>query len=286
MNILFDINHPAHVHLFRHSIQILKNQGHKVLITAREKDITISLLKHYKLNYTLLSKARKSLWGLGLELLQRQCQLCPLLLKHHIQVCVSVTGACNVHIARILGIPCLVFYDTEHAKLQNKLTIPFATKFITPQAYQKHEGINHVTYKGFHDLAYLHPDYFTPDPRVLDLLKIKTGQKYVILRFVGWGAAHDIGHQGLSHQMKKNIIELFLKKGIKVFIVSETDLSDEFKDFLFPIPPEKMHDALYYATMYIGEGGSMASESAILGTPAIFVSTLTAGVFEELEKKV
>ena len=59
----------------------------------------------------------------------------------------------------------------------------------------------------------------------------------------------------------------------------------EFKKYRIKIPPEKMHDALYYASLYIGEGATMASECAVLGTPAIYVNTLTAGTLEEQEKR-
>ena len=51
------------------------------------------------------------------------------------------------------------------------------------------------------------------------------------------------------------------------------------------IPKSKIHDLLYYATMYIGEGASMASEAAVLGTPSIYINPLRLGYLDELEKK-
>ena len=42
---------------------------------------------------------------------------------------------------------------------------------------------------------------------------------------------------------------------------------------------------MYYAKMYIGEGGTMASEAALLGTPSIYTSTIRLGYLNELEKK-
>ena len=44
MNILIDIIHPAHVHFFRHAISEFEKRGHKVAVTARQKDVTIELL--------------------------------------------------------------------------------------------------------------------------------------------------------------------------------------------------------------------------------------------------
>ncbi|RLF94360.1 hypothetical protein DRN50_05610, partial [Thermococci archaeon] len=73
----------------------------------------------------------------------------------------------------------------------------------------------------------------------------------------------------------------------EVFITSESPLPSEFEKYRIKAPPEKMHDLLYYATMYIGEGATMATEAGILGTPSIYVSSLvgTMGNFEELEKR-
>jgi predicted glycosyltransferase len=42
---------------------------------------------------------------------------------------------------------------------------------------------------------------------------------------------------------------------------------------------------LKYATLYIGEGSTTASEAVILGTPAIYINTLRVGYMEEDEKR-
>ena len=48
-----------------------------------------------------------------------------------------------------------------------------------------------------------------------------------------------------------------------------------------------VHHLLYYATLYLGESPTMASESALLGTPAILVSSWACklGYIMELERK-
>lgn len=51
------------------------------------------------------------------------------------------------------------------------------------------------------------------------------------------------------------------------------------------IPSHKLHDALAFASLFIGEGATMASECAMLGTPAIYVNTLKLGYINELEDK-
>ena len=49
-----------------------------------------------------------------------------------------------------------------------------------------------------------------------------------------------------------------------------------FKHAIFP--QEKIHSLLYYAQLYIGEGGTMATEAAILGTPSIHIESTSSGI--------
>ena len=52
------------------------------------------------------------------------------------------------------------------------------------------------------------------------------------------------------------------------------------KNLELKIEATEIHSLLYYAQLFIGEGATMASECAILGTPSIYVNTLTAGTLE------
>ena len=44
MKIVVDINHPGHVHFFKNFIWEMEKRGHKILITVKEKDVTLKLL--------------------------------------------------------------------------------------------------------------------------------------------------------------------------------------------------------------------------------------------------
>jgi len=227
MNILFDINHPADVHLFRNAIEVLQKEGHHIVITSRDKDVTLELLDNFNLEHIPLSKAAKGLFFQVCELIYRQLRLIPILFKYKIRICISSTGACNVHICKLFNIPTLVFYDTEHAKLQNYITIPFATLFITPDCFTDRYGKRHIIYNGIHDLAYLHPKYFSADSTIYDLLNLSNFDKFIIFRFVSWQAVHDIGQKGLSLDLKRKIIQL-CSKYAKIFIVSEEKIDVSF----------------------------------------------------------
>jgi uncharacterized protein len=280
MKILFDINHPADVHFFKNAINILRENGHIILVTARDKDVSIALLNYYNIDYLLLSKLRKGLFYLALELITKEFKIGMLLRKYKIDICVSFTGACSVHAASLLGIPSFVFYDTETAKIQNWLTYPFASKIFTPASYVGDIGKNHYRFASVKELAYLHPDYFKPNSNILNKLGLMRSDKYIVFRFVSWEAAHDIGKRRLNIDSKRLIIDT-LKEYCRIIIISEGDIDKEFTKYSFKGEPHEVHNLLYYATLYIGEGATMASECACLGTPAIYINPLKLGYIKE-----
>ena len=75
MRILVDINHPAHVHLFKNLIWLLQRRGHHVRVTARQKDVTCDLLDALGIKYVCLSRIGSGLVALGKELLTRYARL-------------------------------------------------------------------------------------------------------------------------------------------------------------------------------------------------------------------
>lgn len=284
MNILFDINHPAHVHFFRNAISALKQQGHRVWVTAREKEMTTVLLRQYRIPHLVVSHMDKGRAGLAKELILHESRVLRLIRREAISVVLAIGGTFMVHACKMLGIPSLVFYDTENAKLQNAITYPFAAKIFTPTCYEGNIGPRQVRYAGYHELAYLHPNHFTPDPTVLDALGVDPGDTYSVVRFVGWGASHDAGHSGLTAASKRRALGVFGQYG-PVFITSEKGLPEDLKSYSLPIDFNRIHDALYYASLCYGESATMASESCVLGTPAIYIDNEGRGYTNEQEKR-
>jgi hypothetical protein len=283
MKILIDIGHPAHVHYFRNFIKIMESKGHKFIVTTRDKECTIKLLEFYKINYICTGKSRKSVVGKMLSLLQNDLKIFLVALKHNPDIFLSFFLPFPAHVGWILKKPVIGFTDTEHAALSIKLTKRFTDVILTPSCYTKDLGKKQIRFNGYMELCYLHPNYFKPNPSILNLLGVRENEKYVIMRFVSWNASHDVGHSGLSIEMKHKAVKE-LSKYAKVFISSEGELPKDLKQYQIKIPPEKMHDALAFATLFVGESGTMASECVMLGTPAFFINTLTAGTLEMQEE--
>ena len=84
--------------------------------------------------------------------------------------------------------------------------------------------------------------------------------------------------------MKREAIKEFSKYA-KIFITSESRLPPDLDKYRINIPTTKIHDALFFASLYFGDGGTMTSESAVLGTPSIHISPARMGYTDELSQK-
>ncbi|MDI6730842.1 MAG: DUF354 domain-containing protein [Candidatus Altarchaeum sp.] len=284
MKILVDIGHPAHVHLFKNFIRNMEKKGHEILITAKDKDVTLELLNNYRFKYEIVGKYGKSTLSKIKDIISIDYKMYKIAKKFKPDILTGVSAVNAAHVSALLRKQCVVFDDTEHSSIEHKLYVPFSDTVCTPSCFKKDLGRKQVRYNGFKELAYLHPNQFKPNPEVLDELNLSQDDKFIILRFVSWSASHDIGQKGFDLESKSKVVKE-LEKYAKVFITSEAKLEKDLEKYRITISPEKIHDLLCYATMYIGESGTMTTESAILGTPSIYVSSLSGkmGNFIELE---
>ena len=284
MKLLIDVTHPAHVHFFKGAAIILQQHGHQVKFVARDKEITTQLLAEYNIPFQTLSKIRKGLVGLSVELIEHQSNLFRVLRDFHPDLILNIGGTFIVHVGKLLGIKTCVFTDTEHAKLSNSITFPFASYICTPESYTEDLGKKQTRYKGYQELAYLHPNQFSPNPEILKQLGLQEEERFFILRFVSWGASHDVGIERMSPNGKLELANSLIPHG-KLLISSEGDLPNSLKPYRINVSPTNIHDLISFSSMYIGEGATMASEAAILGTPSVYTSPLELGYLSELDEK-
>lgn len=283
LRIIVDINHPGHVHFFKYFIWEMKKRGHEILITASKKDIAFELLDKYDFKYVNLGSYGQNLIQKIFNLFLLDYKMFLVAKKFKPDLFLGIASIRSAHVSYLLGLKCFIFDDTERAPEIN-LYKGSATSLVNPNCFKISLGQKQIYYHGYHELAYLHPNYFKPDHKILKQLKISKNTNFFVLRFVSWQAGHDFRGKGFTDAGRRKLIKELSKYG-QVIITSELDLPADLKKYQIQISPDRIHDLLYYATMYIGEGATMASEAAILGTPAIFVSSLSAGTLEEQEKK-
>ncbi|MCB0837192.1 MAG: DUF354 domain-containing protein [Bacteroidetes bacterium] len=284
MRVLIDINHPAHVHLFKNFAWKMQERGHKVLFTTRKKEISHILLENLGFEHIVFGKHYKKTLGKLWGIFKFDTQLLNVSLRFKPDIFISMGSIYGSHAAMMVRKPNILLQDTEHASLQHKITVPFCDVMLNPVCFHRKLTEKQMFYQGYHELAYLHKNYFTPDPGILKELGVEEGEKFTIVRLVSWNASHDVGHSGLTVENKIKAVQEFAKLS-KVFITSEDELPAELKQYQIKILPEKIHDALYYASLLYGESATMASECAMLGTPSIFLDNDGRGYTDELEEK-
>lgn len=287
MTILIYLHHPAHFHLFKHIIKELKNRKQNVIILATKKDILENLLTTNSFNYiNVLPKGRKdNKLFIAIGLIKQDIRLFRICFKKKPDLLVG-TSTEITHIGKILGIPSIFVNEDDVAAipLVGKLAYPYAKILLTPRmcTVGKWES-KKIDYDGYHELTYLHPNYFNPSLEKIDGL---TKDRFFILRFAKLTAHHDVGKNGLTSEIAERVIKTLSNFG-KVYITSEKELESKFEKYRINIEHSDIHHALYYATLFIGDSQTMAAEAAVLGTPSIrfndFVGKLN--YLEELEHK-
>jgi uncharacterized protein len=285
MKILIDIGHPGHVHYFKNLIIGLQDNNHQVIVTARNRGIIFSLLKKNNIKYYNRGKGGRSRFFKLCYMLYADLFILQLSLRKKVDLLVSFSSPYAAQSAALINKPHIAINDTEHTDgIHAKFTYPFSKAIITPEVYQNNLGCKQIKFGNIVEGLYLHDNYFNPNPGVLNDLKLAPGQKFIVIRFVSWEAHHDYGHSGLDTGTVIKLIDI-LSTNYKIFISSELELPDKLKKYEINIHPEKMHDVLFYASLFIGESATMASESAYLGTLAIYVNSLPLMGYLSLEEK-
>jgi predicted glycosyltransferase len=272
MNILIDIGHPAQVHNFKYVYWELEKRQHKVLFIAKNKDITEHLMKTYHLNYVLLGKRQNRLASKFLLLTRDILVFAKTLLSFKPDIVLSRLSLHSSIVLKLFRIPHVGLSDTESSFMLPSLP----DCIITSTSFFRNFGKKQLRFPGNIELFYLHKNRYKPDDSILSTMRLTRNDKYVIVRFVSWSAHHDIGLKGITTENKIKLVRE-LSKHSKVLISSEDELPSELKQYRANIPIDRIHDAINWASLLVGESATMASEAAVLGVPSVYIDEVGRG---------
>lgn len=287
--ILIALGHPAHFYLFKNVIRQLKAHGCLVEIVIKKKDVLESLLQNAGIPYhNILKEGRKnSKFSIGWAMVKRTWRMWSFC-RHFKPDILSGTNVEISFIGKLMGIPVINVNedDADVVPLYAKLSYPWATEILTPIVCNCGKWDCKATkYESYHELAYLHPNNFTPDKSIVEKY-FSIDMPYFIIRFAKLKAHHDSGVKGISNEVARNIISILEPHG-HVYITSERELIPEFEKYRLTINPLDIHHIMAFASLYIGDSQTMAAESGVLGVPFVrfndFVGRI--GYLTELEDK-
>lgn len=285
MRFIFELNHPKHYYQFKYVMSILEGRGHSIMVLARDKDVLLRVLQEEEVAYCVFGVHKESISGKFLSSFN--------ILRHYKQIAkefspdviVSKASLYGTLVAKILGCKSFIFPDSEVVKLTNRVVAPLATRIVTPEPFTIDFGKKHLRIKGVFEDCYLSPKVQSIDNRYPEEHNLRC--PYAVLRFVGWTANHDLNNNGFSLDEKITLADS-ISKYMTVYISSEKALPPELAKYRLSTPAAQIHDVLANADLYVGDSQTMATEAALLGTPAIrsnsFVGENDMSNFKMLEK--
>ena len=280
MNILFVSGHPAQVHNFRNVRLELIKKGHQVFWLTTPKDIAAKLLDTYDIPYDMLRKPKANILNKAWTLLRNVAWEIKYLRRNKIDIAITRTCPYTTIAAKLCGVKHITISDTEHAAGQIIWFSNQADSVLVLDCFWMQLRKDEMRFPGNIELFYLHTNRYTPSA-VWDLLNIAPDTRYALVRFVRWDAWHDtklVG--GFSLDQKRELIHR-LSKHMRVFISSEAELPADLEPYRIQIPIDRMHDVQAAAALFVGESATMASESVVLGTPAIYIDEVGRGYTDE-----
>ena len=289
MRYLFFTNTPAHVHLYRHAIGRLQDDGHEVLVLGRDYGCTKALLEFYDLPHEIYGVCETTKYSLFRELPKHFARIFRTTLRYDPDLVFGV-GSYAAPAGALARAPVVLITDSEPVAFDQFVSRTLADAILTPYTFQKDLGSKHFEFRGFKETAYLHPDVFETDESVRDELGLRQDERFAVVRLNAFGSHHDVNHGGFSAAQRRELVER-LAEDVTVFV---SDEGGEFDiDSLparpFDAHPGYLHDALAESSLLVTDTQTMATEAGLLGTPTIrsntFVGEDDMGNFVELEER-
>lgn len=286
MRLIFELNHPKHYYQFKYVISILSGHGHDIKVLARDKDVLLKVLQEENVPYELFGVHKDSLSGKVFSSFGIYRQYKKIAKRFAPDVIVSKASLYGTLVAKALHCKSYIFPDSEVVALTNRVVAPLATGIITPEPFALDYGSKHKRIKGLFEDCYLSPTVFAANPHFAEENGLK--KPYAILRFVGWAANHDVNNSGFSLEEKITLAES-ISKYMTVYVSSEKPLPQQLVQYKLSTPAAQIHNVLANADLYVGDSQTMATEAALLGTPAIrsnsFVGDNDMSNFKMLENE-
>ncbi len=259
----------------------MADRDHDVRFASREKDVTTELLDAYRIPHVTLGRSGRGLLGLTAEGLTRTVRLAELAGRWRPDVITGCMGPAVTLAGRLRGIPTVVLYNNETATLANRIAQPLASAYVTSSSWRGRVRGPHVAHPSYHELAYLHPDRFVPDPGVLTEVGLSSEERPIVIRFPALTSSHDRGVLGIGD--RETLLGQLERLG-PVRVSAESPTARASGPRRLSLPAHRFHDLLACALLQIGESATVAAEAAVLGVPSLYVASSPRGYLQELEE--
>jgi len=280
--VLIGLYHIPHVNFFKNAIKKLEEEGVECLIYLRERGRLLDIAKKElkRDDFTIIGKHRVSTIGKAIGMFQVGFRLFRLIYRNkEIKVVLAIGANELCRASRMLGRKNISFNDDPDTHVFN-YTLKIADKLIIPKLIEtKGQNISH--YNGYKELAYLHPDYFSPNIEILDNFGLEK-DNYIFIREQS-PVSMVYRHTNIG-DFRGIVDELFKRKFNLVFSLEDKENIDFYKGkgLILEEPLEDIHSIISFAQLTLTTGDTLSRESCILGTPSIYAGKREMPINEEL----
>jgi predicted glycosyltransferase len=277
MRIWFDLTNSPHINMFAAMIRDLEGQ-HEIFITCRDLANTVALLDLHGFTYNVVGKhygGRITAKLCGYPV--RVAQLCGYLRSKRIDVAISQSSFHSPMASRFMGVRCIYMNDNEHA-LGNLPSFMCADKIMIPEylAVEKVRkyGMNPrkvVHYPGVKEGIYL----WELDVRLRSRQsssRPERSRKVVYVRPEPWTAQYYTGARAFLDDlllgMAREMDVVLLPRGAAQALHYQTE---RFACIRVVAGALDITEIVPDCDLFIGAGGTMTREMAVLGVPTISV---------------
>jgi predicted glycosyltransferase len=286
MRVWIDLTNSPHVLVMRPVIDVLREEGHEVRVTARDFAQTLQLLDRFQIPHTAIGRHRgERLGDKAIGLVSRSAALVRWARREvrgsetHSSGPFDIAlghGSNDVSVAaRLLRIPCSTTFDYEWASVQHHVNCRLAQAVVVPDAIPSGrlerygaKGKVHA-YEGLKEEYYLAD--FEPDPSVLGELGIERARALIVVRTPPEVSLYHRFENDLFAEVLARLREAAAIDGVQSVVLPRTASQ---RAQLSGVPgfavPERAVDAqslIAFADLVISAGGTMNREAVALGTP-------------------
>ena len=283
MKVWIEVLTPKQALFFEPLYRALTWRGHDALITTRVYREAEQTLKLKKLRFSVVgTHGGGTAFGKLTASAERVTRLANLIQKWKPNLAVSFSSVEASRVAFGLGIPHVAANDSPHSWMVARLTIPLTTFLCCPwiigrSIWEEFGGPMRkiVLYRALDPAAWLKRHH--PNGEVLRQLDLKRDRPIVVFRTEEAFASYLMGKASDKEPVVAPIIDELLRRELDCQVVVSTRygmqapvIRKRFGEKVTVV--DRIVDAtslLSFSSAFVGSGGTMTVEAALLGVPSI-----------------
>jgi len=281
MKIWIDVLTPKQANLFSVLVSRLREHNHSVDVTSRHYREVEQLLQIRAVNATIIGRhGGGDLIDKLTESSRRIAQLADHISQNSPDVAISFCSPEASRVAYGLGIPHYSICDSPHAEAVCRLSIPLSRKLFAPRIVPRKAWAPYclpsrdiVQYNALDPAVWIRA--YAPGPDLRSSVGLDQKRPYVVVRTEEEYASYLLRRERSTDTDIVGVARALSELGTQVVVLPRYEkqvglLSRELGGVA--LVPNKVIDAvglLSRASVFVGAGGTMSAEAALMGVPTI-----------------